>query len=410
MKVRLLSIMLALFMLASLFAFSSCFGKDDTPDVDPNDEAYKAIYQLYYEYETANGNEPTEYEQWLATIRGKDGKDGEDGISPMLRINPDTDYWEISTNNGLDWSSLEVKAIGENGKDGVTPQLRITDSYWEVSYDNGSTWLPLGEKATGEKGEEGNGILKIEFDKNGSLVITYTNGKTETVSMPEKEEHIHKYDDWTLISAINSLYCRTCSECNNTEWKQDETATSEVVWSVIGNILGTDWNYDFVMSLVDEGTWRSDEFNLHIGDSFKIRKDFSYDYYFGKDGMHNAEPYPITTDGIYKIEFKWDELSDSAVIDLIPVHLHTYDSVTVIAPTCTENGYTVYECACTYQYRGEYVTALGHTEVVDEGITATCAREGLTQGSHYDAWHISSRVDVSHITKLQYPHHAMSIK
>ena len=34
----------------------------------------------------------------------------------------------------------------------------------------------------------------------------------------------------------------------------------------------------------------------------------------------------------------------------------------------------------------------------------------LRMQASYDAWHISSRVDVSHISKLEYPHHSMNIK
>ena len=34
----------------------------------------------------------------------------------------------------------------------------------------------------------------------------------------------------------------------------------------------------------------------------------------------------------------------------------------------------------------------------------------LRMQASYDAWHISSRVDVSHISKLEYPHHSINIK
>ena len=42
-----------------------------------------------------------------------------------------------------------------------------------------------GEK--GDKGEPGVGIEKVEYDKDGNLVITLTDGSTQTVAMPEKE-------------------------------------------------------------------------------------------------------------------------------------------------------------------------------------------------------------------------------
>ena len=46
-------------------------------------------------------------------VDGKDGADGKDGITPMLRINVETNYWEVSYDNGESWSSLGVKATGD---------------------------------------------------------------------------------------------------------------------------------------------------------------------------------------------------------------------------------------------------------------------------------------------------------
>ncbi len=46
---------------------------------------------------------------------------------------------------------------------------------------------------------------------------------------------------------------------------------------------------------------------------------------------------------------------------------HTYEAV-VTAPTCTEQGYTTYTCACGYTYVDNYVDATGHTA----GADATC--------------------------------------
>ena len=40
----------------------------------------------------------------------------------------------------------------------------------------------------GEKGDQGVGIEKVEYDKDGNLVITLTDGSKQTVAMPEKEE------------------------------------------------------------------------------------------------------------------------------------------------------------------------------------------------------------------------------
>ena len=67
--------------------------------------------------------------------------------------------------------------------------------------------------------------------------------------------------------------------------------------------------------------------------------------------------------------------------DIIPMIPHSYES-TITLPTCTEEGYTTHTCNCGDAYVDSYVNALGHTEVIDEAISATCTTSGLTEGKH----------------------------
>jgi len=65
-------------------------------------------------------------------------------------------------------------------------------------------------------------------------------------------------------------------------------------------------------------------------------------------------------------------------------HTHSYEAA-VTAPTCTETGYTVYTCrACGDSYVADEVVALGHAEVIDAAVDATCTAAGLTEGNHCD--------------------------
>ena len=62
-------------------------------------------------------------------------------------------------------------------------------------------------------------------------------------------------------------------------------------------------------------------------------------------------------------------------------HMHDYME-TVTKPTCTEQGYTTYLCECGDTYIGNETEALGHTEVTDKAVEATCTEPGKTEGKH----------------------------
>lgn len=60
-----------------------------------------------------------------------------------------------------------------------------------------------------------------------------------------------------------------------------------------------------------------------------------------------------------------------------PPHAHHYVS-TIVAPTCTEGGYTEHTCVCGESYRDTYTDALGHS-FTDEVIPPTTTSQGYTR-------------------------------
>ncbi|MBR2340781.1 MAG: leucine-rich repeat protein [Clostridia bacterium] len=83
----------------------------------------------------------------------------------------------------------------------------------------------------GIAGENGIGVEGVEYDENGDLKITYTDGTSETVGMPSEDNHT--YGDWTAYFpgeayCGDGLYYRVCGDCNDVEWKQDQVHN----WSV----------------------------------------------------------------------------------------------------------------------------------------------------------------------------------
>ena len=77
-----------------------------------------------------------------------------------------------------------------------------------------------------------------------------------------------------------------------------------------------------------------------------------------------------------------EDTNESICIN-VEVIKHTHDySNTLVNPSCTEQGYTLYSCDCGYSYRDDYVKANGHTEVIVPGVEPTLTSTGLTDGKY----------------------------
>lgn len=66
--------------------------------------------------------------------------EGADGITPQLRINPDSKEWEMSTDGGQSWSSMGVKAEGADG-DSIFSDVQDGDSEVIFTLADGETTI-----------------------------------------------------------------------------------------------------------------------------------------------------------------------------------------------------------------------------------------------------------------------------
>lgn len=68
-----------------------------------------------------------------------------------------------------------------------------------------------------------------------------------------------------------------------------------------------------------------------------------------------------------------------------PIHfVHHYKLIQIKQSTCTNRGYSIYRCSICGKERFIYKELAKHTIVIDKAIKATCANDGLTEGSHCD--------------------------
>ena len=89
---------------------------------------------------------------------------------------------------------------------------------WEVSYDNGGNWSSLGVNATGAT------IESVAVNNEGKLVITMTDGTEFVVDMPEAGQHAHTFGDLidfegnSKLDCDKRIYYSVCSECYELKW------------------------------------------------------------------------------------------------------------------------------------------------------------------------------------------------
>lgn len=265
----LLSIFAFAFVVTTITLLSICYTKqvNVADGVDG-----KSAYELYVD-SVADGEQVLTVDEWLASLNGSDGVNGTNGVDGVNGINGEAGLTPTIGENGNWWIGETDTGVSAAGKDGV-------------------------DGVNGTNGVNGVGITKTEFI-DGKLVITYTDGKTDSIelNLPDKPE-VCEHEYYTI-----KLETATCTK---------------------------------------EGL------NLLIcikGDEYKFES--------------------------------------------VPVNPENHNYVdTVVAPTCTEKGYTVHTCAdCGNEYVSDYVEIVPHNYVttvvqptceVDGYIVYTCADCGDT--------------------------------
>ena len=105
----------------------------------------------------------------------------------------------------------------------------------------------------------------------------------------------------------------------------------------------------------------------------------------GKSAVENYVDCTCVANGRYDKVVRCEicnEIVESQTI-VVTAPGHSYAGDTVVAPTCTADGYTVLTCVvCGATRTTAGAAALGHTEVIVEAVAPTCTETGLTEGKY----------------------------
>ena len=130
--------------------------------------------------------------------------------------------------------------------------------------------------------------------------------------------------------------------------------------------------------------------------------------YFPDSQWTDKETAVVAEDGWVGFVFKYrDEtkafdltklLSDFITIE--EPHIHSYEPV-VTTPTCTEQGYTTYTCACGDSYVDDYMGAVGHN--FQNGICTGCGEELEPIKSHIGVSNTMGSTSGTHLEVIDFP-------
>lgn len=174
---------------------------------------------------------------------------------------------------------LSLAACGAESKDGITPQLRIDaeTNQWEVSYDNGETWTSLNVKATGENGKDGVDGKDGVNGTDGKDGVDGTNGTNGTDGVTPT---IGEDGYWYIGDVCTNIYAGSAQKVTVTFREFGSQRTVAVAkGSKIGYYVPEHSVATFVNWYADEDCTRVFDFNGEITQDTTVYSKWAYDAY-----------------------------------------------------------------------------------------------------------------------------------
>ena len=104
-----------------------------------------------------------------------------------------------------------------------------------------------------------------------------------------------------------------------------------------------------------------------LGDGIVIATGLTWEYFYVRDHYDMVTNYS---------KYAFDDLL-TYMVYMSSSCEHNYELVETVAPTCEENGYTLYVCElCSYEYKADIIAPLGHNYAETSRTEATCINMG----------------------------------
>ena len=200
-------------------------------------------------------------------------------------------------------------------------------------------------------------------DTEGVLTKTCTVcGKTKTAPIPVTDGHTHSYTpSVTAPTCTEQGYTTHTCACGDTYTDSYTEATGHNVTAWTPNNNGTHTG-----TCSNGGHSVTENCSYTSAVTAPTCTEQGYTTYTCACGYSYRDTYTNATGHSYKQEYShndsyhWHDATCSHTTEKSGYEQHSFTSA-VTAPTCTEQGYTTYTCACGYSYKGDYVAATGHT-------------------------------------------------
>ena len=358
-----------------------------TPDAV--NEYYKAIQDLYdcdpnSSFNQKDGKDETDISDTAAKVANC-ANDIKNRISAYekakLKLESSKQYRIKFTNSNTELLSDNYYKAGDTI---VVPVL--SDSYEDCDKTGHCTvtfeWQPAVEKTASAN-------VNYAETKIVPAKTPHTYGAYSQITQDGKNGHIRTcsecgYKDWALCDDHYVKKSSTPATCTQDEQIVYECSVCHRIKTEVGE-KKKGHDYEVVSPKVDatcETPGKTEEKRCkNCGDTIggDVIPALKHDYSILVSKKQEAT---CTTDG-KEAEYECSKCGNHTGGEVIKATGHQYGKTTVVAPTCTEQGYTIYKCKnCGDTYKDDYVKALGHTEVIDEAVAPTCTQSGLTEGKH----------------------------